>query len=186
MTQYLAETDRMNGFTPGTSAAIGLKESGLNPDLVSSVNSNGTRDYGMFQINGATLASLTPTFRKLYGRDPKWSDPHDNAVLQRMVLSGTGGSARHRVGAYNAGPTNADGAVGQAYADDVLGNKLSLVLGAGMYAAGVPSGQGSSGSGKQSIEFQHTITLQNQNGAPIAPPVTVSKQVGVPQATGSR
>jgi hypothetical protein len=184
LVKYLAETDRQNDFSPGTSAAIGLKESGLNPDAMN-VNKDGTQDTGMFQINSSNMPVLTSEFRKVYGRDPDLKNSHDNAILQRMIFSRVGGSTKHRLGAYNAGPKNADGSVGQAYADDVLNKMLPQVQAAGIYGTQTPSSGAVGSTGKQTFDHNITVTLQDKEGKSLAPPASVTTKLGAAQAAGA-
>jgi hypothetical protein len=65
--------DRIMHFKQGTSAAIGMQESSLNPWAIGAPNSNGTRDFGMFG-NSANLEKLAPEFRRIHGHDPDWQD----------------------------------------------------------------------------------------------------------------
>ncbi|CAB3752999.1 transglycosylase SLT domain-containing protein [Paraburkholderia solisilvae] len=184
---FLGETDSMLHLTPGTSAAIGMQESGLTPWSVGTRNPNGTVDLGEFQINSANLEKLMPAFRKLYGRDPDWQDPLDSARLERMVLQQGGkGSEAHVLGAYNAGPKNADGAQGQAYADSVLNRYLPSIQASGLYDFKMPSDAATSPNPQpQQHVFTGEFTLNYPNGKPAAAPIAVSKQVGPPQPAGT-
>jgi hypothetical protein len=76
------------------------------------------------------------------------------------------------------------GSVGQAYADDVLGNKLPLVLGSGMYDNKLPAGATTPQKHEVNVTVNGDFTLNHPNGAPAAAPLQVSTQVGAPQAAG--
>lgn len=80
-----------------TMAGIALAESGGVRDAVSPVNSNGTRDYGLWQINSSHRGELiyTAVF-------DKWADPDTNAGMARTIYKAQGFKAwtTYRNGAY--------------------------------------------------------------------------------------
>ena len=120
-------------ITPELLQAIAWKESGFNPRAVSPANANGTRDYGLMQINSANLAhfGLTPETALNPEASVKAAaallaelEPHARSVgdLFSMYNAGQrpGGGPRHGLdGAY----VNAD------YVTDAYGKWLVLRLG---------------------------------------------------------
>ncbi|MBN6729292.1 hypothetical protein [Burkholderia multivorans] len=186
---YLAETDRLNGLSPGTSAAIGFKESGLDASRIGPINKNGTRDYGAFQINSANLPWLRAMFRKQYGRDPDPMDMHDGAIMQRMILSSISGPASTKVRGYNVG-TGTDalsGATAAAYEADVERWRQGLLASNGLYGTPLPKGaRASTGLEKPTaVHVTGEFHLTGQSGQPAAAPVRVATQVGAPTAFGT-
>ncbi|KWA45799.1 hypothetical protein WL27_05315 [Burkholderia multivorans] len=184
---YLAETDRLNGLSPGTSAAIGFKESGLDASRIGPMNKNGTRDYGAFQINSANLSWLRAMFRKQYGRDPDPMDMHDGAIMQRMILSSISGPASTKVRGYNVG-TGTDalsGATAAAYEADVERWRQGLLGTKGLYGTPLPEGaRAAAQQAPQQFTFTHEVTLRDASGKPVAPASVVSTRVGAPSAFG--
>lgn len=75
-----------------TAVAIALAESGGNP-AATNRNSNGSTDYGLFQINSIHAAIL---------RSGSWSNPNDNARMAKQVYADAGNSFRPWV-AYTSG-----------------------------------------------------------------------------------
>lgn len=63
--------------------AVAQAESGLNPDAVNPENTNGSTDYGLFQIN---------TVHKDILASGDWSDPGDNARMAFQVWEAAGRS----------------------------------------------------------------------------------------------
>lgn len=109
--------------------ALAWKESGFSPDAVSPPNSNGTRDYGLMQLNSTNLErfGLTP--------DSAVTDVAGNIRAAAQLLAELAPAARNRgdlVSMYNAGPSpsggpkvvrGVDGAVhyvNAPYVEDVL------------------------------------------------------------------
>lgn len=85
--------------------ALGWRETNLNPALISPPNTNGTRDYGLMQINSANFAKLGVTASSVM-------DPETNVRCAITVIgwSRTKGIIRAAdlASIYNAG-SNADG-----------------------------------------------------------------------------
>jgi soluble lytic murein transglycosylase-like protein len=174
---YLAETDRVAHLTPGTSYAQIMQESSFDPNAVSKKGA-----IGLAQVMPKTLASL----EKRVGRklDPRNRD--DALLMHRMLMVENMqhfGNERDALTAYNAGwdrsvwGTNSESA---SYAPSIMGQ-------APVYSFMTPeNAPAPNPNSKQSFSFEHSITLQNQNGTPVAPPVTVSKQVGPPQPAGTQ
>src|SRR5256885_8229459 len=109
--------------------ALAWKESGFHPDAVSTANTNGSRDYGLMQINSVNLErfGLTP--------DSALVDVSGNVRAAAQLLAELAPHARNRgdlVSMYNAGQdpaggprliVNRDGSVhyvNAPYVEDVL------------------------------------------------------------------
>lgn len=119
--------------------ALAWQESGLNPTAVSAPNSNGTRDYGLLQINERNFASLGLTAVSAL-------DPERNADAAARLLADLhrrGLSFFEVISAYNAGAKDRDALtpgtqirrpdgsyVNPAYVASVLGRYLWLQLAA--------------------------------------------------------
>src|ERR1700689_5137948 len=88
------------GVPPSVALAVAQQESGFNPNAVSQPNSNGTHDYGVFQINSATLASLGLTSNPL---DPE-VNINAGVNLLAQYLTQYGGGVQTALWSYNAGP----------------------------------------------------------------------------------
>lgn len=86
--------------------ALAWQESHFNPRVISAPNTNGTRDYGLMQINGANLArlGLTP--------DTAVTDPQANiraAVHLLLELEPHAGNVADLASMYNAGQDRTTG-----------------------------------------------------------------------------
>lgn len=82
----IAGVAKAAGFTGKslvTAVAVALAESGGNPSAVNRSNSNGTSDYGLWQINSVHADLL---------RTGSWSNPSDNARMAFSVWRAAGGS----------------------------------------------------------------------------------------------
>ena len=88
------------GVPPSVALAVAQQESGFNPNAVSQPNSNGTQDYGVFQINSSNLASLGLTSNPL---DPE-ANINAGVNLLAQYLTQYGGNVQTALWAYNAGP----------------------------------------------------------------------------------
>lgn len=88
---------------PGTLLrALARHESGFRPDAVGPVNPNGTRDYGLMQINEATARALGLEVSRLL--EPRYCIHAAAALLLRLRRElGTAFSPQTWVAAYNAG-----------------------------------------------------------------------------------
>lgn len=105
--------------------AIAWQESGFDPQVISAPNANGTRDYGLMQINETNFAAygLTPTS----ALDPERSIAA--AVQELAKHAPQAGSVADLVSMYNAGEAPGGGPrktaaglyVDQAYVRDTLG-----------------------------------------------------------------
>lgn len=96
------------GVDPNELHAIALHETGgkMDPTLVSAPNANGTRDYGLFQINDTNLARFGLT-------GDRWKDPRASADAAAALIVANRSSAIALAGqplgffdelaAYNAG-----------------------------------------------------------------------------------
>jgi hypothetical protein len=64
--------------------AVALAESGGRPDNVSLPNKDGSKDYGLWQINNHAHSDLMSQYN--------WSNPHDNAKMAFSVWKAAGNS----------------------------------------------------------------------------------------------
>lgn len=174
--QQLAETDRVDGLTPGTSYAQIMRESSFNPNATSKAGA-----MGLAQVIPKTLKSL----EKQLGRKINPYDKADAVLIQRAVMAENmrryHGNELYALSAYNGGtdPSKWGNPETSAYGP-------AIMQGAGMYAFGMPAGNGSgSPFANQAITFHHTVTLQDSKGNPIAAPSVVTKKVSAPQAAGA-
>lgn len=89
------------GIPASVALAVAQHESSFNPAAVSATNKNGTQDYGLFQLNTATLQQ--------YGLSTSQAlDPATNIDIGVQMLGGYysqyGGDLPSVLGAFNAGP----------------------------------------------------------------------------------
>ena len=127
--EHASATVATPGVDPQLLMALAWKESGFHADAVSGANTNGTRDYGLMQINSVNLErfGLTP--------DSAVSDVAGNVRAAAELLAELAPHARNRgdlVSMYNAGRdpdggprriVNPDGSVhyvNAPYVEDVL------------------------------------------------------------------
>jgi len=101
------------GVPAALALAIAQQESGFNPNAINTGNSNGTADYGVFQINSTNLASL--------GLTPASAlDPTQNIAagvnLLAQLQSRYGTDTASILSAYNTGSPNN---TGSAYVSSV-------------------------------------------------------------------
>lgn len=119
--------------SPNLLHALAWHESRFNPGAVSAANTNGTRDYGLMQINSVNLApnGLTP--------DTALSDVNGNVRAAVSVLQEGEPNAKglaDLISIYNAGQAEgggprkrADGSyVNAAYVSDVYGKWLLVTV----------------------------------------------------------
>lgn len=176
MLQQLADTDRVDGLPSGTAYAQMKQESSFRPKARSHAGA-----MGLSQVMPETLASL----ERRWGRKINPDDPKDAVLIQRALMGENMrkfGNEKDALTAYNGGWDKGNWGTtdeNRAYAPAIMNS-------AGIYASKMPTGSNVASTDKQSIEFQHTITLQNPNGTAAAPPVTVTNQVGPPQAAGAK
>lgn len=90
-------------------AAIAIAESGGKTDVVSKPNTNGTVDYGLWQINSSHTALLA---------SGKWSDPNDNAVMAYTLYKNAGNK-------FTPWTTFNDGAYKKTLKDNILPDSLT-------------------------------------------------------------
>jgi len=103
--------------------AVASAESDWRPDAVGKANRDGTRDYGLFQLNANTI----PVLKKAYwDRKEKfnWRDPEHSMYLGACYLAenyALFGSWSKAIMAYNAGPGSVQANPGRytAYLDKV-------------------------------------------------------------------
>lgn len=101
--QLLGDVGKAWNVSPSLLKAIARHESGFNPKAISGTNKNGTRDYGLMQINERTA--------RAFGVSDVTSllDPTVNAHLGARLLSALPGelgaisSTQTVIAAYNAG-----------------------------------------------------------------------------------
>lgn len=116
--------------------AVAQHESNFNPTAVSPTNPNGTKDYGVMQLNSATLQQngLTPD---------QALDPAVNIDIGVRMLGQYygqyGGDLPSVLGAYNAGP-------GAVSSGNLPSNYISSVMNILGPSAGFPSGSDTSGT----------------------------------------
>lgn len=125
------ESARKHGVDGNLLRAIGFVESAFNPDAISAINPNGTRDYGLMQINERTAQSLGVGRSRLL--DPAVSI--DTAarllvLLKRELLPIL--SLQTLIAAYNAGSPAilSRGIINPDYVGKVLSAHLRFVVGA--------------------------------------------------------
>ena len=85
--------------------AIGWQESNLTPTVVSAPNANGTRDYGIMQINSVNLPALGLTTSSAL--DPAKNIPAARRLL--LELDATAGNVMDLFSMYNAGAAEGGG-----------------------------------------------------------------------------
>ncbi len=118
----LAQQAGFNSVTAPVMAAIALAESGGNPAAVGPTNRNGTKDYGLWQINSVHKELL---------HSNNWSDPAQNAHMAFLIWKSQGlkawstynsGSYRKFLNGANAGAADLGGGAAGA---DVSGSGSS-------------------------------------------------------------
>jgi soluble lytic murein transglycosylase-like protein len=110
------------GIDPAIALAVAQTESGFNPNAVNTANTNGTTDYGVFQINSSNLASLGLTSNPL---DPQ-ANINAGVGLLAQLLNQYNGDVQSALWAYNAGP----GAVANGNLPASTANYISTVTNA--------------------------------------------------------
>ena len=91
--------------------AVAQAESNFNPSALNTSNSNGTQDYGLFQLNSGTYGS------SIYTMTPQQqANAAANQLAQNYAQTGNWAQA---LSMYNTG--SATSATGAAYASNVLG-----------------------------------------------------------------
>jgi hypothetical protein len=116
------------GFTPEqakTMVAIAYDESGFKPKAVSRPNTNGSKDYGLFQIN--TVHFRETAFVKNGWNATTLLDAHTNALAARTVFNAQGFKAWST---YNHGLSAI--ALGFGKSSDVAGAAPNLSSGIGI------------------------------------------------------
>lgn len=123
------QAGKLYGVDPDLLKAIAQRESGFRPDAIGPANANGSRDYGIMQINSLTA--------QRYGVEPSMlvNSPRDSIRLAARYLSDVrqelGGSPNpiQLAAAYNAGaPAVKRGNLDYAYS-------IPVVTHATLYAA---------------------------------------------------
>ena len=117
------EIGKREAVEPDLLRAIARHESGFNPSAISPKNSNGTRDYGLMQINEATAKTFGYAATALVGTTGVRSSITIAAKLLKAVKSELGSKANifTIIAAYNAGSGNIKqrGIFNQAYVGSV-------------------------------------------------------------------
>ena len=89
------------GIPPSLALALVTQESSCNPNATSPANTNGTQDFGLFQLNSSNLASFGVT-------NPLDPAQNINAGVNYLsqLYNQYGGNVQQTLAAYNAGPGN--------------------------------------------------------------------------------
>lgn len=125
----IIQSAQSKGLDPNFALAVATHESSLNPNAVGPVNKNGTRDYGLFQINDSNLSEYGIT----QPLDPTQNIDAGTTLLKQLV-DVYGGDKTKALIAYNAGPGNeAKGFQDTAYVNAVMGIYNSLGGGQSTY-----------------------------------------------------
>lgn len=111
------------GVPPALALAVAQTESSFNPNAVSGTNSNGTQDYGVFQINSANFSSLGLT--PISALDPTTNIDAGVSMLAQLYNQ-YNGNLNQVLWAYNAGP----GAVASGNLPASTATYIPTVLGA--------------------------------------------------------
>jgi soluble lytic murein transglycosylase-like protein len=134
---------REEGVDPNLLHAIGWHESQLNPAAVSPPNTNGTRDYGLMQINAVNFPALGLTGQTAL-------DPARNVRAAARLLRSIqqlNDSVPDQLAVYNAGPSKVAGRAGGPkldadgryinlrYVVEAFGKYLVIVLAHGVQLA---------------------------------------------------
>ena len=121
-TPFDLEFDQVGGSTgvpTNLLRALARVESGFSASAVSQPNANGTRDYGLMQINTHTLATFG--ISQTDALDPRTSIKAAVRLLLEIQRElGPHFSAFTWPAAYNAGPHAATHGIGEGYAQRVL------------------------------------------------------------------
>jgi hypothetical protein len=118
----ITQTALQYGVPPSLALAVAKQESGFNPNRVSPVNNDGTRDYGVMQLNSNNLAAWGVT-------NPLDPTQNINAGVSYLaqLLQQYNGDQASALAAYNAGPSKvASGRIPpatQSYVAAVMANQ---------------------------------------------------------------
>ena len=171
--KQLAETDRLVGLPPGTSAAQIMQESGFNTNATSPKGA-----MGLAQVMPSTLRSL----EKRFGRKLNPYDKNDAILIHRELMRENMahfGNADDALRAYNGGWDKS------TWGNDETRNYVPSIKGRReFYSMGLPAGADKSPNGQAKVQIEGTFTLNSPNGAPAAAPSQINKQVGVPLSFG--
>ena len=171
--KQLAETDRLVGLPPGTSAAQIMQESGFNTNATSPKGA-----MGLAQVMPSTLRSL----EKRFGRKLNPYDKNDAILIHRELMRENMahfGNADDALRAYNGGWDKS------TWGNDETRNYVPSIKGRReFYSMGLPAGADKSQNGQAKVQIEGTFTLNSPNGAPAAAPSQINKQVGVPLSFG--
>jgi soluble lytic murein transglycosylase-like protein len=99
--QMIRDAAAKYGVPPGIALGVAAHESGFNPAAINTANPNGTKDYGVMQLNDTTVATMGVA-------DPL--DPLQNidagVKLLGSLLAKYGGNSTNALWAYASGPGN--------------------------------------------------------------------------------
>jgi soluble lytic murein transglycosylase-like protein len=130
-TPYDDDFDRIGaqfGVPSNLLRAIARKESSMRADAISPANANGSRDYGLMQVNSSNLSRLGISIAAAL--TPAVSIRVAATILAEMRRTlGDRFSSFTWPAAYNVGPDLQPTAVGQAYAGSVMYHWLLYDLG---------------------------------------------------------
>lgn len=113
------------GISPVLLRSIALTESHEDKSAISPMNKNGTRDYGLMQINSWWLDSLKGHGLTKDDLFDACQSVHIGAWVLAQSIRALGNNW-DAVGAYNAGPSKNRKAARQAYANKVWKNYVKL------------------------------------------------------------
>lgn len=171
--KQLAETDRMLGLPPGTSAAQIMQESGFDPKAVSKKGA-----MGLAQVMPSTLRSL----EKRFGRKLNPYDKNDAILIHRELMRENMahfGNVDDALRAYNGGWDKS------AWGNDETRNYVPSIKGRrDFYSMALPAGADKNPGGQAKVQIEGSFTLNSPNGSPAAAPAQINKQVGVPLSFG--
>lgn len=111
---------KARGVPPNLLRALARHESNMNPKAVSSVNVNGTRDYGLMQINERTARAMGVDPLKLVNNVELSIDTAARVLLDMQRSLGERFSNFTWPMAYNVGPDLLPRSVGETYASKVV------------------------------------------------------------------
>lgn len=99
--QMIVDAANRYGVPPNLALGIASHESGFNPNAVNTANPNGTKDWGVMQLNDTTVKTMGVT-------NPL--DPEQNidagVSLLSSLLNRYGGDPNQALWAYASGPGN--------------------------------------------------------------------------------
>ena len=117
--QMIIDSANSRGIDPAIALAIASHESGFNPNAVNTANPNGTKDWGVMQLNDTTVQTIGVT----NPLDPKQNIDAGVSLLAGL-LNRYSGNVRNALWAYasgpgNVGPTKTPNSIAQGFIDYV-------------------------------------------------------------------